>query len=181
MRLFSIAEAIVLCCAFISVSCSAPEQGQPSDKDGIIISGNLHSKSINCFAEDRFGHIWIGTKRGLVKYTVDNFKYYNSTGKQSNVFLDNMVNALFRSSDGTLFIGTTVGACIYNEDDTFTPINIGPFKAVNGFIETPSGKILIDNFGMLYEYDKSTGTAKQAFRPPMLLTIIARTKRSSTE
>lgn len=164
MRLFSIAEAIVLCCAFISVSCSAPEQGQPSDKEGIIISGNLHSKSINCFAEDRFGHIWIGTKRGLVKYTVDNFKYYTSTDKQSKMFLDNMVNALFRSSDGTLFIGTTAGACIYNEDDTFTPINIGPFKAVNGFIETPSGKILIDNFGMLYEYDKSTGTAKQAFR-----------------
>ena len=50
-------------------SCQYKEDTFPSPETGsVILTDRLSNQRVNCFAEDRYGHIWMGTLRGLDKF-----------------------------------------------------------------------------------------------------------------
>lgn len=104
-------------------------------------------------------YLWIGTNDGLVRLTraTGQTKHYQFP-KQSQ----HIINKLFISSTGTLYVGTDDGFSIYTKkNDRFTHFNYDNAKAIypNGkrdkyagwgvkdFCEAPNGDILIGTWG----------------------------------
>ena len=167
------------CCVLSALSCSGSKSGEWKDHDEIVLSENLSSNQVTCFAEDRFGHVWIGTQRSLIKYSVDRYKYYYCSEK-SNSIPYNMIGSLYCSSDGKLYVGTMGGACVYNEDDTFTRINTGHIFAIGALFENRNGKLLIDNYRGLEEYDPASGDCRSVMKLPNGNNVIYHTASDGT-
>lgn len=153
------------CCVLSALSCSGSKSGKWEDHEEIVLSESLSGNQVNCFAEDRFGHVWIGTQRSLIKYSVDSYKYYYPSEKDNSI-PNNTISSLYCGSDGKLYIGTLDGACVYNEDDTFTRIHSEHRYAIGTVFENRNGKILIDNYSGLEEYDPATGDCRRVMRLP---------------
>ena len=84
--------------------------------DSVIIASRLSNQRVNCFAEDRHGHIWMGTFRGLNKYTPGEYQQFFCTDDQLGL-PDNQVNALHSAQDGTLWVATVNGVARHTEQD----------------------------------------------------------------
>ncbi|MGN0196081.1 MAG: two-component regulator propeller domain-containing protein [Candidatus Cryptobacteroides sp.] len=148
-------------CALVSILSCSQSDTPPEwpEREGVMLSSHLSGKAVRAFGEDRLGQIWIGTSRGLVKYTVDTYKYYNST--DISMIPDDQIQCICRSSDGKLLIGTMSGAAIYNEDDTFTSIGIPMRRAVSNIFEVEPGRMAIDCYGALFEYRPEDGSLRE--------------------
>ncbi len=97
--------------------------------------------------QDHEGFIWIATGEGLNRYDSYGFKQYYSDNTSTTI-PSNEVKSLLVTKQGTLFIGTTRGICLFNpEYDNFTPVlfqeqSIG---RINDIFETSNGKIIINS------------------------------------
>ncbi|MES2701800.1 MAG: two-component regulator propeller domain-containing protein [Bacteroidota bacterium] len=79
------------------------------------VDDGLVQSQATCMAQDRLGHLWIGTLGGLSRY--DGKSFANFTVR--NGLLNNTVRAVAADAVGNIWIGTPVGISQYN-GKTFT-------------------------------------------------------------
>jgi len=83
----------------------------------------LPSDTITCLAQDANGNILLGTTNGLVSYNGSVFSVTNT----SNGLIGNSVNDIFVASNGKIYVATTTGLSIKNNNawqTEFTGTNI---------------------------------------------------------
>ncbi len=157
------ALALLMCAA----ACQQYEgRDIPTVPDGsVVIASSLSNQRVNGFAQDRDGHIWIATQRGLNKFTGQEFYQYFST--DDNLGLpDNQITAIHASQDGALWVGSVNGAAVrLPQDCSFQRI---PFPDrwinVSQILETAAGDILFSNNSSLLLYDRSQSTLRPVIR-----------------
>ncbi len=128
------------------------EQGLPSDVVRWVI-------------QDASGYLWIATDNGLVRYDGHLMKVFGHNPEDPGSLSENLILALFESSDSLLWIGTNNGFSIYNPvADIF--INYHPFAIekyhfpaveVHCFFEDTDGSIWIATSNGLAHFDRENG------------------------
>ena len=135
-------------------ACSGPDKHSfpVEDPDRVVISDRISNQTVNAFAEDGDGHIWIGTFRGLNKYDVHEYHQYFCTDDTTGL-PDNRINTLFRSSDGKLWVATVNGIAVRTDKGDFQRIPVpGDNPSVSKIVETSGGTVLFSNNTNLYKY-----------------------------
>ena len=122
-----------------------------------VIAPNLSNQRVMAFAEDAQGFMWIGTFRGLNRYTTHDFHQYFCTDKTEDL-PDNQINHLFRDSKGRLWVATIWGIAFHNKQDKFTRT---PFEGESVYckqiFEGSDGRIYAITNGRLGCYDEEEG------------------------
>lgn len=119
----------------------------------------LPSDTVTCIAQDAEGNVLLGTANGLVSYNGTDFSAINT----SNGLAGNYVNDIFVASDGKIYVATTTGLSIRNNNtwqNEFTGGNIRKIAATsdgrfwystisNSVVEYNSGNttVIPDNYG----------------------------------
>ena len=74
----------------------------------------LTSSQINCILKDGRGYIWFGTPAGLYRYDGYTFKIFQCDSQDGSSLPDSYINSIQEALDGTLWIQTSAGYCIYH-------------------------------------------------------------------
>lgn len=77
---------------------------------------SFQNDEINCFAEDRWGRIWMGGKeKGLQVYDPARQRFYNFRYDPSRegTIADNRIYCIYRDGEGRIWLGTSRGLCVY--------------------------------------------------------------------
>lgn len=146
---------LAILATFISCGTSEPQTSKQEYEP--TISYDISNQQINDFEEDKDGHIWIATFRGLNKYTGHEYRQYFHTNAPGSIS-DSQVNDIFRDSKGQLWFATINGLCRYTDQDTFEKITLPDNRHnVNKITESADGRLLVLAYPKLYSYDQVTG------------------------
>ena len=77
-------------------------------RNGLTIS------QINCVLKDSRGFVWLGTPSGLYRYDGYTFRNFQSNSQDGSSLLDSYIISIQESLEGTLWIKTASGYCIYH-------------------------------------------------------------------
>lgn len=117
--------------------------------------GILPNNYVRSMTVDQKDGLWIGTRDGLVFYDRKRgvFKTYYLKGENAR-----LINALFTTSDGVVWVGTNAGVSRYDaEKDDFTSINMA--EGAISFAEDAHGNLYIGTWeGGLLRLDKESGS-----------------------
>ncbi len=139
--------ALLGACRQKPVSSTALPEGS------VIISDRLSNQKVNAFTQDKDGHVWIATFRGLNKSTAHEFYQYFCTDDTLGL-PDNQINAVHAARDGKLWVGTVNGAAYRTHTGQFKRVAHGnAFSSINQILETGDGKILMADGNTLFQYD----------------------------
>ena len=109
-----IVRRLLLCAAFIGVVSSAVAQHYSFRE----YRSGLANLNITAIAQDRIGYLWAGTQDGLYRYDgVQFLRFGTSQGLTGHIIQD-----LFVSPDGTLWVGTTTGIFFERTDGNFAEV-----------------------------------------------------------
>ena len=147
-------STLLLLMSIICASCTKKDIKQPENEITLpIIANSISNQQIRAFAEDKNGHIWIGTFRGLNKFTSHEYHQYFCTSNSSGL-PDNQIQDLLCDSKGRLWVSTVNGVCIYTDEDKFQriPMNAGN-KIGLKLLETKDGEILLYTGSDLHKYN----------------------------
>jgi signal transduction histidine kinase/ligand-binding sensor domain-containing protein/DNA-binding response OmpR family regulator len=149
--LLSISLAII---AVTLSSCRKDTFAVPEEEPSKTVSTTISNHQVNCFSEDKFGHIWIGTFRGLNKYYAHDFYQYFHTSDSLSLTHD-QIQSIFNDSKGRMWVCTSGGVNIYGDDDGFKRIPIAS-SSLNclDIVETDGG-IFLNTCNMLCKYDEA--------------------------
>lgn len=141
----------------IFISCGTSEPQTSTQEYEPTISYDISNQQINDFEEDKDGHIWIATFRGLNKYTGHEYRQYFHTNAPGSIS-DSQVNDIFCDSKGQIWLATINGFCRYTDQDTFEKITL-PDKRhnINKIIESADGRLLVMAYPALYSYNPESG------------------------
>ena len=169
---------VLSCAALLSVlAASCREQAPaPAEPDGsFAVSDRLSNSRINDITQDRHGHIWFATFRGLNKFDGHTYHQFYCTDDSSGL-PDNQVNALLAASDGTLWIATVNGVAALTHEGSFRRVDVPEgMRSISSILETRDGRILFSAGFSLMEYDGEQNALRPvirefgAFSAPMLL------------
>lgn len=81
--------------------------------------GNLN---ITALQQDRIGYLWVGTQNGLYRYDGSQFQRYGA----SEGIPDRIIDNIFLSLDGTLWVGSATGVYFERKDGRFSEVQL-PF------------------------------------------------------
>ena len=73
----------------------------------------LTSSQINCILKDTKGYVWFGTPAGLYRYDGYVFKNFQCDSQDGSSLPDSYIYSIQEALDGTLWINTAAGYCIY--------------------------------------------------------------------
>ena len=138
-----------------------PAPGPSPAAGGTVIADRLSNQRVNAFAEDADGHIWIGTFRGLDKYTVHDYHQYFATGDTLGL-PDNQVTALHCSASGQLWVATMNGVATRRDDGRFHVVPAS--GSFSGICETRDGQILFSDGATLQRYDAESDCIRPVIR-----------------
>ena len=80
----------------------------------------LTSSQINCILKDSRGYVWFGTPAGLYRFDGYTFKNFQCDSQDGSSLPDSYINSIQEALDGTLWISTAAGYCIYHpQSETF--------------------------------------------------------------
>jgi ligand-binding sensor domain-containing protein/AraC-like DNA-binding protein/DNA-binding NarL/FixJ family response regulator len=83
-------------------------------------TNGLTSSQINCILKDGKGYVWFGTPAGLYRYDGYVFKIFQCNSKDGASLPDSYITSIQEALDGTLWINTSAGYCIYHpQSETF--------------------------------------------------------------
>ena len=74
----------------------------------------LTSSQINCILKDGRGYVWFGTPAGLYRFDGYTFKNFQCDSQDGSSLPDSYINSIQEALDGTLWISTSAGYCIYH-------------------------------------------------------------------
>ena len=144
----------------VTVVFSCQPSGLSDDPSGFAdmpeISLDVSNLNIRAFYEDRYGHIWIGTDRGLNRYTgKEYFQYFN--GDSPSTINNNSVYGFLENPDGSFWIATASGPAYYTDFDDFHRVEVDAevgYRAPSRLIRLETGDIVMSNLhGALFCYD----------------------------
>jgi len=74
----------------------------------------MNSSQINCIMKDSKGYMWFGTPAGLYRY--DGYVYHNfqCDSQDGSSLPDSYIHSIQEAMDGTLWINTAQGMCLYH-------------------------------------------------------------------
>ncbi|MCA1761992.1 MAG: hypothetical protein LC664_03190, partial [Flavobacteriales bacterium] len=75
----------------------------------ISLAEGLSQATVTCFAEDRDGFVWIGTKDGLNRYDAYSMKVIKASVQDTSGISSNHITCLELGKDGYLWVGTNFG------------------------------------------------------------------------
>ena len=138
-------------------SCGPKESQTTSQEYEPIISYDISNQQINDFEEDKDGHIWIATFRGLNKYTGHEYRQYLHNNAHGSI-PNSQVNDIFCDSKGRIWVATINGFCRYTDQDTFETVELPDnIHNVNRIIESADSRLLIISYPKLFSYNPETG------------------------
>lgn len=73
---------ITICAALVFLSACTNKEISSQDAPGsasMVISDRISNLRVNSFAEDKYGHIWMGTQRGLDRFNGLEFQQFFCT------------------------------------------------------------------------------------------------------
>ena len=122
---------------------------------GSTASNTLSNKRISSITQDRHGHIWIGTFRGLNRYDSHEYHQYFCSNADNAGLPDNQIQCLHTDLSGRLWVGTVNGICRYQDDDSFKFIPMYGVKSQNivQILESRSGRIIINTADAISIYN----------------------------
>jgi signal transduction histidine kinase/ligand-binding sensor domain-containing protein/FixJ family two-component response regulator len=156
--IFVVLGALLLSCNYNGGNVPAPVEGS------VLLSPTISNQRVNGFAEDKQGHIWMATFRGLNSYDGHEFKQFFCTDDESGL-PDNQINAIHALQDGGMCILTVNGVAFTTPEGTFRriPVEDGN-RNLNTILETRSGKLLLSNGSSLYCYFPDQDVILPVFR-----------------
>lgn len=136
-------------------SCSQAEKNLLAgmERQSPLVTNDISNQQITAFGEDGNGHIWIGTFRGLNKFSVNEYHQYFCTDDSLDI-PDNHIQDIFLDSKKRLWISTVNGICQYTDEDNFKNIRLsGGNKNGIRISESSKGKILLTTMSNICLYD----------------------------
>ena len=150
--------SVLHACQYTGTTVPTPEPGS------VVLSNHLSNQQVNQITEDRYGHIWMATARGLNKFDGHDFHQYFSTDDTLGL-PDNQINTLLNASDGKMWVGTSFGAAFLTEKGQFQRIHIPDNnRNILQLLESRDGHILFSNMGTLFVYDQEQEAARPVVR-----------------
>ena len=148
---------LTICIGLTLLQACANNEIAPQVPDGdadIIISDHISNLRVNAFAEDKYGHIWMGTQRGLDRYNGVEFQQFFCTSDSLGL-PDNQISAIHAAKDGQIWISTVGGVARTSENGDFQriPVNGGFGWNFNVIMETREGKLFFTDNTSLLAYD----------------------------
>ena len=150
----------------LALSCTGPQHTQNAvpGSEVVAVADRLSNQRVNAFAEDADGHIWIGTFRGLNKYSIQEYHQYFCADDTLGL-PDNQVTALYNNAAGQLWVGTANGVALRTEEGSFRRIPMeGDTRNVSEIVETRDGRMLFNCSGQLFRYDEPSDCILPAVR-----------------
>ncbi len=147
--------------SLLALSCGHGEIQDSPSESGPVISEDISNNKINAFAEDPDGHIWIGTFRGLNKYTGREFHQYYRDDADSTSIADNQVLDVVCSHSGEIWVSTVIGISVYTEQDNFKKIGRDTAKLyATKLIEDSRGRMFAFAHPSVLLYDPDSSAFK---------------------
>ncbi len=88
----------------------------------LTVEDGLSQGSIYEIVQDSSGYLWFATEDGLNRYDGYGFKIYRNDPADSTSLVNNFIRAMSVAPDGTIWLGSYRGLCIYNpQKDSFEP------------------------------------------------------------
>ena len=150
----------------LAAACTAYESGEvPLPPDGsMVIAEEISNLKVNGFAEDKDGHIWIATGRGLNKYTVNEYHQYFCADDTLGL-PDNLINTVYSAKDGTLWVGTVNGVARRISTGGFSRVPVlNRNQNISFMAESKEGEMLFSNGNTLFRYDSDEGAIRPVIR-----------------
>lgn len=111
-------------------------------------------------------YVWIGSMRGLYRYDMKSpsLKFYDSLSKKADL-QDDRVGMIFRSDNGTLYVGTTLGLSYYDrKNDSFESISIFDGRNITSMAEDSFGMLWISTYADgIFHYNPQEGRILRQF------------------
>ena len=102
------------------------------------VRNGLTSSQVNCIMKDQYGFMWFGTPSGLYRYDGYTFKNFQCDSQDGSSLPDSYIRSIQESLDGTLWVGTSAGYCIYHPaSESFERDMKQSFNRM-GFSQTPT-------------------------------------------
>lgn len=152
MRILSFLLLILL-----GLACGRTEKKWNADaeRQSPLVTNDISNQQITAFGEDGKGHIWIGTFRGLNKFSVNEYHQYFCTDDSLDI-PDNHIQDIFLDSEKRLWISTVNGVCQYTDEDNFKNIRLlGNNKNGIRLLESSKGDILLTTMTNICLYNSS--------------------------
>lgn len=148
----------LIVCLFLPGCHSSLETGPKDSENMVRMDYSISNLKVQSITEDQFGHIWIGTFRGLNKYNGYQYQQFFHSDNPSSLSY-NGVNTLYLDSKKRLWVGTQRGINIYQENDTFKQFILnGENWNIQHILENSKGEIYLDAISHLYKYNEKTSS-----------------------
>lgn len=122
----------------------------------MVIADEISNHNIKAFAEDKFGHIWIATFRGLNKYDGNKYYQYFSTDDSLGI-PDNNISDILVDHNKQLWVATVNGVCRYTDQNSFERIPMDDSNHnITQLLVSKENRVFIYNVSSLLEYDKNS-------------------------
>lgn len=146
---------------FSSCTRSGKDLVSEVERQSPLVTNDISNQQITAFGEDGKGHIWIGTFRGLNKFSVNEYHQYFCTDDSLDI-PDNHIQDIFLDSKKRLWISTVNGVCQYTDKDNFKNIRLSGNNR-NGLrlSESSKGDILLTTLTDICLYNSS----EECFEP----------------
>lgn len=146
---------------FSSCTRSGKDLVSEVERQSPLVTNDISNQQITAFGEDGKGHIWIGTFRGLNKFSVNEYHQYFCTDDSLDI-PDNHIHDIFLDSKKRLWISTVNGVCQYTDKDNFKNIRLSGNNR-NGLrlSESSKGDILLTTLTDICLYNSS----EECFEP----------------
>ena len=123
---------------FLILSAALPLSAQQlifktyTEEDGLV------SNPVRCIYQDSRGFIWIGTWQGLSKYDGHKFTNYTTV----NGLSDNMINDMYESQDGKLYVSENNGTTDILQHDAIVQKAVFKNVIINQFYQTQDKRVI---------------------------------------
>lgn len=121
----------------------------------ISTNNGLINNNINCFEQDKWGYMWIGTANGLSCYDSYTFKNYQAKLDERRGLVSSNIRSLHCDSSNNMWIGTLSGGLSVLERNTgkmhayHLLTHNARFNDVRAIVELPGGGMLLGtNIGL---------------------------------
>ena len=138
---------------FLLGACQYNGTDFPTPAPGsVVIADRISNQRVNAFTEDRNGHIWMATQRGLNRYDGAEFQQFFSTD-DAHGLPDNQISDVHALPDGRIWATTRLGAVVSTLEGDFHRVKAEtPDSNLGQILETRSGKFLFSNGNSLLAY-----------------------------
>lgn len=134
-------------------------QGRSAPSPQRVTLSDLPSHHITAMTEDARGYLWLGTRRGLARYSGNGLRIYTYKDDAS-ALPSEIISALCTDAQGRLWVGTQRGVCVIRDHHVDSKIIFQGDLRGNltcGFVDVDEGRLLVNDYLGLTLIDKSSG------------------------